>query len=477
LAQVQGGGEKPPHPPYLTRFIMSAAKASLDDGASPAAVEPTQEEGALSPSSKTLAIRCLIFGIFQSVLAHVLALQSEVTIFSEACGGNQALTARALASTTAIGGISGLFLNQIGGKLSDSLGRKVLFLSGPLMNIMAALAFINKSKNVGALLAARVVKSIFTTFSGTVMCQASLADITSGAEMAVISTRIQVAVGIAVILGPYIESILLKVGKGDPRTTFKALFAVSLFQMINNGLLLPETLNASKRKSIASFFQSLASFNPFAFVKVYLSEHAVLKKLLTIQTLQFCCDGKVTSDLFQMWSRNQLQWQFNTIRDFVVFWGAAVTAGAAKLHPYLLKKLSVFEFTTVGNLFVWAGLTIHGLAQKGWGMWVGVPFLIPGVNGGNAHAVKAMSVDLAVDAGYGNGEFSGWANNMRALAQSVDTVFLGMWYAMCVKRGYYVGSTWWIAGFIGGGLPQLLLMTMNKADLKKKEEKEAAAAP
>jgi len=245
---------------------------------------------------------------------------------------------------------------------------------------------------------------------------------------------------------------------------------LSLVQLITNGLFLPETLVKKNRADIGEFFKSLASINPFVFVRAYLGKNRVLKKLLTIQTFQYCVDGKVTSDLFQMWSRNNLKWAANTARDFVAFWGLAVTAGGAFIHPYLLKMFSTFTYSSLGNISVGLGLTMHGIMEKGWCMWGGVPFLVPGVNGGSAHAIKALSLDLAREEGYGNGEFSAWANNMRALLQSLDTVFVGMWYARCKERGIYEGTAWFIAAFIGAGIPQLMMLSMPRSDFAPREK-------
>jgi len=99
-------------------------------------------------------------------------------------------------------------------------------------------------------------------------------------------------------------------------------------------------------------------------------------------------------------------------------------------------------------------------------MWSGVPFLVPGVNGGSAHAIKALSTQIATKEGYGNGEYSAWSNNMRALAQSLQIVFLGIWYARCKERGIYAGTSWFLASFVGAILPQLLMMTMPNGDFE-----------
>jgi hypothetical protein len=210
----------------------------------------------------------------------------------------------------------------------------------------------------------------------------------------------------------------------------------------------------------------LADANPFAFLKVYFGKSAKLKKLLTITTLQYCNDGKVTSDLFQQWARNNLQWTPETTRDFVACWGAAVTSAGFCVHPYLLKKLSTFAYSTVGNLCVGTGLAMHGLREHGMFMWGGIPFLIPGVNGGSVHALRALMLQVATKEGYGNGEFAAWSNNLRVLAQSMQIVFVGRWYATCKERGIYPGTSWFLVACVGGFLPQLLMMTMHKKEFE-----------
>merc|ERR1712032_259561 len=149
------------------------------------------------------------------------------------------------------------------------------------------------------------------------------------------------------------------------------------------------------------------------------------------------------------------------------------------VHPRLLRLFSTFTYSTITNLFVGFGLAMHGFAERQFCMWGGVPFLIPGVNGGSSHALKALSTQIAGQEGYGNGEFAGWMSNMRALIQSIQIVFLGMWYARCGERGTYQGSTWWLASLVGAVLPQLLMLTMPYSEFeppKAKEPKEEQGA-
>ena len=65
-------------------------------------------------------------------------------------------------------------MNQLGGKLSDCLGRRAFFLVGPLVNsCIGALVYTNPN-SLPLLVATRVLKISMTTFSGSVMCQVAL---------------------------------------------------------------------------------------------------------------------------------------------------------------------------------------------------------------------------------------------------------------------------------------------------------------
>ena len=88
----------------------------------------------------------------------------------------------------------------------------------------------------------------------------------------------------------------------------------------------------------------------------------------------------------------------------------------------------------------------------------------PGVNGSSSHAVKALAGALAEKEGYGRGEFSAWINNLRAIATACCTVLYSRWYSIATARGLWAGSVWWVAGLLGGLLPQLLVWAAPASD-------------
>lgn len=418
----------------------------------------------LSEEAKSRAVKVNVLGTWLAVMQHVCALQSDVLLFSQALRGNEAAISRALATTNALTGLIGLIVNQIGGKLSDAWGRRGFFLAGPLINTVCVLAVLRRSTDVFTLSVSRVLRSISITFSGTLMCGAALADICTPQEMKQLSPKTMAGVGISIIGGPYLESLALKIGKGNPLSAFKLMLGVAVVQLISYAKYMPETL--TKPKALGSIIDIIVAVNPFSFIKVFMGNNLKLKKLVSIVTLQMCTDGKVISDLFQLWSSNNLGWTVEQKRDFVAAWGAVVFAGGAIVQPFLLKRLSTYFYTVVSNAFVGSGLAIHGLAENALAMWGGLPFLLPGINGGAAQGLKIINTEIAKREGYGNGEWAAWNNNMRVLVQSGQIVLLGALYGRCRERGLYSGIVYFWAAIFAAGLPQLIMMTLKRQDFE-----------
>merc|ERR1719193_1205068 len=150
--------------------------------------------------------------------------------------------------------------------------------------------------------------------------------------------------------------------------TYLALSAIAAVQLLQNAFQVPETLPPAKRISMSEVTASIASINPFAFLKIYTSNNAMLKKVVTITTLQNFLDGRCTSDVFQMWARNNLKWPLETIRNFVSVWGGCSVASGV-LQMVIASKLSLWTYTVFTSLCVGSGLAIHGIGPRGLYMW------------------------------------------------------------------------------------------------------------
>jgi len=138
------------------------------------AVTEEEEKRAL----KKATLYPMLFHTIQGVVQHLITLQTEPILMRELCNGDVAEASRMLGATAGAAGVLGLLVNQVGGKLSDSLGRKPFYLLGPLVNVVLGLVvYLSTSKSKWLLVSCRMIRMIVTTFSGTVMTSATLNDI------------------------------------------------------------------------------------------------------------------------------------------------------------------------------------------------------------------------------------------------------------------------------------------------------------
>jgi len=440
-----------------------------------------QLSGEVLAKGKDKAIRAIMVSACLSIMQHLLILRADSIIFTRACGRDPAKTARVLTTTAGLTGFCGLLLNQVGGKLSDCVGRKPLFMVGPAVNILVAFLVTKFPENLQVLMPCRIVKLMATNFSGTVMCNAAMMDIASGKEFSIISTKLQVMTGIGCIVAPQLESLVLRNTGDNPLHVFRSLGVLGALLMSHNLMNLPETLAPEKRISLSAFFASIASFNPFSFLKIYVGKKKyprALKQLMGVHSFQCCLESRPTGELLQMWAQNNCKLSNRGISIFYSFWGMAMLLCGSTVAPRLLRAMTPRNFTTFTNLTLATAMAIVGLRENSVNLFGALPLMVPGVNGGCLHAVKALAGDLAVREGLGKGEFSAWLGNMRAIFISLAAMIYGQVYARCQERGgfpgSFMGTPWIVAAFLGGYLPQLLVWSMPRSDFEPiKGEKKA----
>jgi len=410
-------------------------------------------------SDRAYTYNRILWQLFTAVVAHCLILQSEAQLFRAACGGNLAKTSRATSLTAAIVGVASLFVNQVLANASDCIGRKTMFLLGPVMNVMVGLAVFLKPKSLTVLSVGRVVKQVCTTLSGSVMCIASARDILPAEDLAKFFGDVGTSVGLAVLLSPILEGIILKCFKGDYRYSFLALVPLSIATILST-LMMPETLKPEKRASWSEFTVSLSSLNPMSFVRIFQTKNRYLKQLSLVEALQYSTEGRNTSDFFQLWSRNHCGMDNALVASTVAYWGTVVTFGGIFVSPWMLRTFGARSQTLFANMCVGTALAAHGFRESALFIWLPTPFLVPGVNGNNCQRVKALAMARATEEeGFNNGEFTAMQTNMRAINNAIVPVVLGRYYAFCLERGIYGGTTWFIAAALGAYIPSLYIVT------------------
>lgn len=417
---------------------------------------------------KQRTIWLVLASVFLSMGQHIITANSEANLFLLACGQDVGVTARAMSTCTGLSGVFGLLMNQAGGKLSDVVGRKKLFLVGPLVNLLVAGLYHTATSSLNALIVGRSLKLMVTSFSGSVMSLATLMDVCTGQELAMVNGRLAAAIGAGVLFGNTVMTIE-RLGR-HPLTGVKLLCGFSALQLLLIVVGLDETLAAEKRTTFAEFFTSLSSINPLSFLRLYTSKaySGTLKTLATIQALQCCTEATCTRDIAAIYVRGNLGWVNTDVSKYFAVWGTGVSVSGMYVAPFLLNRLSPFLYTSFANLMVCAGFGVYGLQARSWCWWAAIaPFTLLGVNGGNTHAIKALAGGLAVKQGIGKGEFSAWLNNLRAIMTALGALVGGVWYARC-QHGRFGGlpakSVWWFIAVIGGVLPQLLCLSMPRKE-------------
>lgn len=434
--------------------------------------EAAKESGAAAERQhqKDQLFKGVCVSTFLAVVAHTMNLQSEAILIRNACGNDLGLAVRVASASNAAAGLLGLVVNQIGGKLSDSFGRKMFFLAGPFVQFLTGICCFLKPDSAAVMAVFKALKICFTTFSGTVIGGAALRDTFQGTEMSVKAAKTGSVVGLAIMMGPLIESFILKWAKtGNERVTYLGLALLGLASMFVSTLT-PESL-AEEKKSAFDLSAALSNANPLAFVKLYLNGSPAVRKLASIVTLQTLSDGKNISDLTQTWVREHLKLSMESIRNFLMGYGFASFLAGAKLTPYMLTNLSVYGFTSFTNTTNFIAFCLRGSVENMWVFFGALPIMLPGVNASSTMALTPVLNDHLSACNFGVGESTAWVNNMRVLAGAAVTLTYGYFYAWCRKKGINAGLTFALSACLGAAIPQLLLMsTIKQSELETRKK-------
>jgi len=433
------------------------------------------EETAAEEQKRKRLTRAYCVSVFLQVLMHISTLMTEPVLLRDLCGGDLAKTTRLLANSQGVVGVLSPLIFQFGGKLSDSLGRRLFLLVGPAANIVNGLIVAAYPRSLAVLLFSRVSRLMFTTFSGTVIGNAALMDVASGTALATAQSTAGATVGIAVILGPIVEEFILKRSNNNFHYPYLLLMVEAVVAFFFSLFFMPETLDRAKRAAI-DFKTLLQASNPFGFVRMLTCKSKALKQLTVISTLQTMLEGKNVSDLHQIWARNHLNIGFRGGRLYQTCYGTANVMAGMLLTPFLVTRLSAKNFTTLCNLGLALAFCMRS-SERPWLYFSSTVPVMPGVNGASSTALKGLLKGLAVKEGYGMGEFSAWQNNVRAYMGAASVMLYGNLYAWAKRTGRHPGIAWLSASLFGAMLPQILMLLMDKSDLepvkaeKKSEEK------
>jgi len=232
-------------------------------------------------------LRRVYASIFLSITTSTAALQAEPVLMAQLVGGDVARSAIMLSSTSTISGLLGLLVNQVGGRLSDKVGRKALFFAGPAFSLAQGLAIFLQPASLPLLMVCRTLRLCLGTFSSSVMCMAALSDLAEGKQLSVANSVLWACSGLGVIVGPLLEGSILARGL-HVRFSYLLAAVVSSIHVLFTAIVMRETLPPGEGKPF-----TMAGFNPLGFVKLFRrSTPATLQKLVVVGSLQSWLEGK-----------------------------------------------------------------------------------------------------------------------------------------------------------------------------------------
>jgi hypothetical protein len=315
---------------------------------------------------------------------------------------------------------------------------------------------------------------IITTFSNTVVISSAMADLfTFPQEMALARTSLGAIIGLAIVGTPFVEGTILAKTQ-NPRLTFLLLATLAAAQLVFTTVNIPETLAAAKKKTMGAFLQ-LSTLNPFDFMKIYSRGSLSLQKAVTVSSLLCVLEGKNLNDFAMVFMKGNMNWNVTQIRNWISLYGVLCLASGKTLTPYLLGSRGVREYTVLTNATNLFTYVIRSFAEKRdlFFMLTAIPML-PGVNAASAHALTPIACRRATQEGFGNGEFSAWTNNLRAIVSAITPMVLGNYYLWAQRKGFGA-STYGVAGIMGALIPGLLMMAMSDQDFRAATQEELAA--
>ena len=392
------------------------------------------------------------------VTVGCMGLAAEPRFVGNLYGGDPSAAMRLLAQTSGASGLVQFLLNPTFGMMSDTLGRKIFFMVGPLTNAIANLCCAIFPTNIPLFAITRVIAKAMITLSGSTVCAAALSDLASGDALSNAFAQLGSCASLGVCVGPLIGTAMLSRGVSVTSCYFVQAMAGFLHTMIV-AVLIRETLPRDERRPFVGFK------NPFSFVKLFTCGRPL--RLMSL-SCGFACfaDGGNLNDIEQMWIANDVADMGLTANSiYLSLWG--ILGGAGGLFvPAVLPVLGKRRFATLTTWMNCLACILWGAVPRAWAMFAGIGLHFPGINANSSLPLKTQATCLAIAAGFGRGEFAGYFGNLRALTVAVGPYWFGNMYAWgrTVVPGRNLG--YWSAAVLGCAMPEILHRMLSDSDFE-----------
>lgn len=355
-----------------------------------------------------------------------------------------------------LGALLEFFICPIFGKLADYFGRAPFLDSGFIsMAVLRLIMFASSTKKWPLVVEQLISIPLMTMYFNT--SRAACADKLEATEMAKANAEMGIKIGVSVILGPLLGTLVMK--RLHPRYCYLFGVATSVLSVYMVRTHFKETLEKEDRKPIV-----LNDMQPFGFIQ--LLRKRALARLMYISGLQTLTEGRSINEIYTIYMLNDLKWTWTQINALVAGSGVALVFSGLIAKP-MLDAMGMIRFTTFNNAcnclslmsyaalppFSWLSTYVH--------MYLGVLFAAPG--GRKRDAAEALIMKIGQEEGFGNGFLSGAMMNFRSITSIIGPLLLGSAYAWGSKRGR--PQVPFIVGCISILLAEASLRTLSKEDL------------
>lgn len=270
--------------------------------------------------------------VFMIVTGGQLLNQSRPVLVNAITHGNTIVSANMLSQFAALGGAAEFLLNPVIGRMSDRFGRRPLLLTSPITCALlrgAVFAFPTSARVImlERMLSSAVVTGFFSTM------RAMLNDKLSMEDLVVASGTISVYAGIGVMLGPFLETLVLS--KFGARGNFLAVALINVVVSVVMFMTAKETLPAGEQKPI-----NLVDCSPLSFFKMLRTGSANVR-LMFVLLLQSFGELRINQDINMLNLRDNLDWRPIEVSTFMGILGASVTTGGKTVSAYVQSWLHI----------------------------------------------------------------------------------------------------------------------------------------
>jgi DHA1 family tetracycline resistance protein-like MFS transporter len=320
------------------------------------------------------------------------------------------------------------------GNLSDAFGRRPLLLLA-VFGLFVDYLLMSIAPNLFWLFVGRAFAGLCG--ASYVIANAYIADVTGPEERAKAFGMVGAAFGLGFVIGPAIGGLL---GEYGPRVPFMAAAAISAANLIYGFLVVPETLDADKRRPFA-----LMRANPFGTFKVFQTYRSVLP-LCAVMAIYFFASS-IYPAIWAFWGIAKFGWSEWLIGLSLAAFGLVTAVFQGALAGPAVNRWGESRTALIG-------LASAAIAAVGYGFAPGLLvvvllFIVHGPEGFVHPMLTAiMSKETPEDA---QGELQGGISSIMAVTMLFGTVFFAQIFGYFMRPAApFVSPD--VAFFVAGGL-------------------------